>query len=247
MVRSASAIRVLRRVPTAESALATERALRRLMDENRRLRRELRELRKLERGAHHDPLSGLPNHRLFQQRLREELSRASRASSDGSDRRMIGSILVVSLCGFDAANGGLGPDGLGVGGLGVGGLGVGSSPGDEAIREMARVLRDELRSADVCCRTGDAKLMLLLPETDAAGAGVVLQRLRAAMFRLGARKDRAIAISAGAASWPNDGGTIAELMEVAEGALRGEQRRMRARGRKPPAGRRGPALTLVKR
>jgi diguanylate cyclase (GGDEF)-like protein len=236
MVRSASAVRVLRRVPT-ESALATERTLRRLMDENRRLRRELRELRKLERGAHQDPLTGLPNHRLFQQRLREELSRASRDPGDGSNARMTGSILVVSLCGFDAANAALGP----------GRLALGSSAGDEGMREMARVLRDELRSADVCCRTGDAELMLLLPETDAAGARVVLQRLQAAVFRLGARKDRAMALGAGAASWPADGGTVAALMEVAEGALRAEQRRLRARGRRPPVGRRGPALALVKR
>jgi len=199
------------------------------MDENRRLRRELRELRKLERGAHQDPLTGLPNRRLFQQRLREELLRASR---DPGDAKMIGSILVVSLCRFDA------PDQE---------PGVGALAGDEVLREMARVLRDGLGSADVCCRTGDDELMLLLPEADAAGARVVLQRLRAAVFRLGARKDSAMAIGAGAASWPSDGGTVAGLMEVAEGALRAEQRRLRARGRRPSAGRRGPALALVKR
>jgi len=224
MVRSAAAVRVLRRVPAAESALVTERTLRRLMDENRRLRRELRELRKLERGTHQDPLTGLPNRRLFQERLREELARAAR------DPRLVGSILVVGLCGFDAVEDR-----------------IGSAAGDEALREMARVLRDGLRSADVCCRTGGDELMIVLPETDAVGARAVLQRLRAAVFRLGARQDRAIAICAGAASWPDDGTSVARLMETAEVAMHGEQRRLRLRGRKPPPSRRGPALALVKR
>ena len=224
MVRSASAVRVLRRVPTAESALVSERTLRRLMDENRRLRRELRELRKLERGTHQDPLTGLPNRRLFGERLREELSRASR------DRGPVGSMLVVGLCGFDA------PDAR-----------VEVAAGDEALREMARVLRECLRSADVCCRTASDELMILLPQTDAAGARLILQRLRAAVFRLGARRDLAIAVSAGAASWPGDGSSAVKLMDVAEGARGAEQRRLRARGRRPPPGRRGPALALVKR
>jgi len=224
MVRSAAAVRVLRRVPAAESALVTERTLRRLMDENRRLRRELRELRKLERGTHQDPLTGLPNRRLFQERLREELARAAR------DPRLVGSILVVGLCGFDAVEDR-----------------IGSAAGDEALREMARVLRDGQPAADVCCRTAGDELMILLPESDPGAARAVLQRLRAAMFRLGARQDRAIAISAGAATWPADGSSVLRLMDVAEAAMRGEQRRLRVRGRKPPAGRRGPTLALVKR
>ena len=122
MVRSASAVRVLRRVPTAESALVAQRTLRKLLDENRRLRRELRELRKLERGAHQDPLTGLPNGRLFQERLREELSRTS------CDPGLGGSILMVGLCGFDAAEDRFGS-------------GFGSAAGEQALREMARVLR----------------------------------------------------------------------------------------------------------
>jgi hypothetical protein len=36
-------------------------------------------------------------------------------------------------------------------------------------------------------------------------------------------------------------------MEVAEAAMAVEQRRLRARGRRPPSGRRGLALALVKR
>ncbi|HEY8923458.1 MAG TPA: GGDEF domain-containing protein, partial [Polyangia bacterium] len=218
------------------SALATERTLRRLMDENRRLRRELRELRKLERGLHQDPLTGLPNRGSFERRLREELSRASRARgdesdwNDGGDARTIGSILVVRLCGYDAPGASVGDE------------------SDEMIREMARVLRGGPRSADVCCRTSDDELMLLLPETDAAGARAVVQRLRGAVFRVGARRDRAMAISAGTATWPKDGGTVVELLEVAEHARRAEQRRLRGRLRRAPVrGGSGRALALVKR
>lgn len=222
MVRSASAVRVLRRGPTAESALVTERMLRKLTDENRRLRRELRELRKLERGAHQDLLNGVAHRGLFEACLREELSRASRAPGQG------GVVLAVALCGVDGVD-----------------AHTGTPAGGDALGDVTRAVRDGLRSGDVCCRTGADELMILLPETDALAARAVLQRLRAAVFRLGARRDLAIAFSGGAASWPADGTSAPRLMALAQAAMRTEKRRLRARERRAPVGRFG--LALVKR
>jgi len=138
----------------------------------------------------------------------------------------------VALCGPDAATARAAP-----------------SAGGDALTEVTRALRDGLRSADVCCHTGADELLILLPDTDAAAARGVLQRLRAAAFRLGARRDLAIAFTAGAASWPEDGISAPRLMAVAEAALGAEKRRLRARARKAPPDRlaSGRALALVKR
>jgi len=221
MVRSASAVRALRRAPAAESALVAERALRKLVDENRRLRREVRELRKMEQWACQDPLTGLPNRRLFEERLNEELSRAARDPAQG------GALLVADLDTLKSVNDRFG-----------------HAAGDEALRETARILRGTLRTADVCCRVGGDEFMVLLPETDPAGARLVMNRLRAAVFRAGARGDVPIGISIGAASWPADGDDASRLIGVADRAMYAEKKRLRARGRKRPTAR--GQLSLVK-
>jgi diguanylate cyclase (GGDEF)-like protein len=219
MVRSASAVRTSRRTPTTGSPLVAERALRKLVDENQRLRRELRELRKLERWVHHELLAGLPSRRLFEERLDEELSRAAR---DPAHR---GSLLVVKH--MEVVN-----------------ERPGRAPSEDAVEDTARTLMSVLRASDLCCRTAGDELMILLPAIDTAGARLVVNRLRAAAFRAGARRDTAISLSIGAVSWPDDGQRAGELLDRADRAMYAEQRRLLAQGRRRA---RSPfALALVK-
>lgn len=196
--------------------------LRRLLEENARLTRELRDLRRLKRLAERDDLTGLPNRRLWAERLTEELSRSRRG------RGRPGSLLIVDLNDLKGLNDR-----------------YGHAAGDAALRDTARVLRGALRAADVCCRTGGDEFMILLPDTDAAGARLAMARLRSAVLRAGARRDVPLTISVGAASWPDDGEDPAPLIETADRAMYAEKQRIAARdaGRAPAAGR---ALALVK-
>jgi diguanylate cyclase (GGDEF)-like protein len=209
MVRRSSTLPLpLRQPPAARGAPSGERLLRRLLEENVRLTRELRELRQLRRLAERDPLTGLPNRRLWQERLTEELSRSRRG------KRSPGSLLIVDMNDLKGLNDRLG-----------------HAAGDAALRETARILRATLRASDVCCRTGGDEFMILLPDTDAPGARLAMARLRAAVMRAGARRETPLSISVGAATWPADGDEAGVLIEAADRAMYAEKQTYAARGR----------------
>jgi len=197
--------------------------LRRLLEENRRLTRELRELTRLRGLAERDELTGLPNRRAWADRLTEELSRSKRT------RGQPGSLLIVDMNDLKGINDRLG-----------------HATGDLALRETARVLRATLRAPDVCCRTGGDEFMILLPETDAAEARLVVARLRSAVMRAGARRDLPLSISLGAASWPEDGDDPAVLIDLADRAMYAEKQLFASRGAERPGAVRRPVLALVK-
>jgi diguanylate cyclase (GGDEF)-like protein len=223
MVRFPTAARAPKR-PAVDPLHHGRLLLRRLLDENLALRRELDELRLLRRLAHQDALTGLPNRRLFEQRLHEELSRALRAGTT------CGTLLVVDVNDLKLVNDR-----------------HGHAVGDDVLREVADVLRGALREADVCCRTGGDEFMILLPETNAQGAPQVMARLRAAVIRAGARRNLPVSISVGCATWPMDGRTAAAVIEHADGAMYREKRRLHGRARrKPPRPEAGRKLALVK-
>jgi len=54
----------------------------------------------------------------------------------------------------------------------------GRAAGDEILVEVARILDGNLRTRDLVARSGAEEFVLVLPETDAAGARVVAERLR---------------------------------------------------------------------
>ena len=197
--------------------------LRRLLEENLRLTRELRELRRLQGLAERDELTGLPNRRSWADRLTEELSRSKRA------RGRPGSLLIVDMNDLKGLN-----------------SRFGHATGDLALRETARALRGALRAPDVCCRTSGDEFMILLPETDAREARLVSARLRAAVMRAGARRDLPISISIGAASWPQDAGEPGALIAAADRAIALEKQRHARRSAGQVGAARPTALVLVK-
>jgi diguanylate cyclase (GGDEF)-like protein len=54
----------------------------------------------------------------------------------------------------------------------------GHPTGDEALRHLARILRDNVRTADFVARYGGEEFVLVLPQTDVAGALAVTERVR---------------------------------------------------------------------
>ena len=57
----------------------------------------------------------------------------------------------------------------------------GHPAGDDVIRQMASPFRDAIRACDSAYRYGGEEFLILLPETDAHGAGLVTERIRAAI------------------------------------------------------------------
>jgi len=104
--------------------------------------------------ARTDALTGLPNASALRERAELEVERARRW------RRPL-SIAFVDLDDFKAVNDTLG-----------------HATGDEVLRAAAAALQSALRSTDLAARVGGDEFVLLLPETDEAGARTVLEGAR---------------------------------------------------------------------
>jgi diguanylate cyclase (GGDEF)-like protein/putative nucleotidyltransferase with HDIG domain len=117
------------------------------------------EVARLSADATTDPLTGLANHRRFQERLRAELARAAR-----HDRTL--ALALVDVDRFKAVND-------------AGGHAV----GDEVLCAVAGHLRDQLRTEDVLARIGGDEFAILLPEADSDAAVAALERARQTIER----------------------------------------------------------------
>ena len=112
------------------------------------------------RAALTDQLTGLGNRRAFNERLEEEIARASRAS-------MAVSLLLVDIDRFGAFNATHGRDG-----------------GDRALGAVSVAVRSSIRLSDSAYRYAGGQLALLLPGAAALGAFVAAERIRNAVTTL---------------------------------------------------------------
>ncbi|NQU74051.1 MAG: sensor domain-containing diguanylate cyclase [Candidatus Omnitrophica bacterium] len=94
--------------------------------------------------------------------------------------------------------------------------------GDVVLREVAKVLKQNVREIDLLGRYGGEEFSLLLPETDKDSAALVAERLRWAVadqtFKAYDEMLK-ITISAGISTFPDDGSTGMDLIEAADEAL----------------------------
>jgi diguanylate cyclase (GGDEF)-like protein len=156
--------------------------------------------RDLEVLSYRDALTGLYNHRAFQERLREELARSRRYNKPLS-------LLYCDIDDFARINSELG-----------------YQTGDAVLRRLAEVLTasdssGRLRESDVAARFGGEEIVILLPETSKEGAAIKAERLRAAVEQASFPGERQIRISIGLAGFPDDAGTSTDLVRSAERAL----------------------------
>ena len=164
-------------------------------------RREMRELRmRLADMALTDPLTQLPNRRHFQQVLEAELDRVRRYGG-----RCVVAMMDVDY--FKHYNDT-----------------VGHLAGDTALRELADVMRREIRLHDMVARIGGEEFALIMINAGKEEAHPVLERLRLAVREHPFRNRDIqpvgrITVSAGIASFPEDGTTYDELMKEADDAL----------------------------
>jgi len=161
--------------------------------------RELQEANaRLERLAVTDGLTGVYNHRRFQEGLAAELLRSTRTGRPVS-------VLMADVDLFKKVNDAMG-----------------HPAGDELLRRLAQVLNSALRGTDLLARYGGEEFAALLPETSKTVAGQVAERMRAAVeaeLNVDGRWTQKITISVGVATYPDDGKTGEQALIAADEAL----------------------------
>ena len=120
--------------------------------------RQIAEMRQtLENLSTVDALTGLSNHRAFQERLDTEMGRALRHGQPLS-------LLLLDVDKFKSYNDS-----------------YGHHDGDQALKLIAEILKETARASDVPARYGGKEFALILTETDMMGAVVLGERLRQAV------------------------------------------------------------------
>ncbi len=141
-----------------------------------------------------DGLTGLKNHRTFQEKLVEECERAQRY-----DKPL--SLLLIDVDHFKSYNDEFG-----------------HPAGDHILIEVAGILQGASRSTDFIARYGGEEFVIILPYTDAEGAMGCGERLRAAISSH-AWEQRSITVSIGAATFHAATQSPAALIAEADQAL----------------------------
>ena len=93
----------------------------------------------------------------------------------------------------------------------------GHPAGDDALRAVAAIIGRQVRKDDVAYRYGGEEFCVLLPDTDAASAAVVAERIRRAIetaeLPVNAKVTASVGVAAGAAE------EITGMLDRADGAL----------------------------
>jgi two-component system, cell cycle response regulator len=152
----------------------------------------------METMATTDGLTGLLNHRTFQTRFDEALGAARRY------RRSV-ALLLTDIDHFKSVNDT-----------------HGHPAGDAVLKGVARLLREEIRDTDLAARYGGEEFAVIMPETDAAGAWVIAERIRQRIEREVFPTEQGplkVTLSLGVSAFPEDGADKAGLVSLADQCL----------------------------
>jgi diguanylate cyclase (GGDEF)-like protein/PAS domain S-box-containing protein len=182
-----------RRASEIDRLAAGLEAISRSLEE--RVRRRSAELAQ---QARHDPLTGLPNRVLFEERLERAIDVAERYG-----RRL--AVLFIDFDAFKAVNDALGHE-----------------AGDRVLAEAARRLRRALRRSDTLARYGGDEFIVLASEIATADdARVVAEALEAALDAPFTVEGSTVALraSVGVSVYPDDAGNASRLKRNADHAM----------------------------
>lgn len=153
---------------------------------------------RMEMLATTDGLTGLYNHRTFQERLDMELRRAERS----------GSPLCVALTDIDHFK--------------KFNDTYGHPVGDAVLRHLAKVYAGSIRDVDLVARYGGEEFVFVFPDTDIWKARDVCERIRSRVAKSRVEEGNlslSVTISMGLASYPDHARTKGDLIECADKAL----------------------------
>src|SRR5947199_2206235 len=150
---------------------------------------------RLEYQAQTDSLTGLYNHRHFHERLRSELTRASRVRDSVA-------VLMLDIDDFKRVN-----DVYGHG------------SGDQVLTELADLLRSAVRGSDVVCRLGGEEFGVIMASCDAGDALNLARRLTDALAEVEFGPAGKITVSLGISQGPEHAMNPRELVACAEAAM----------------------------
>jgi diguanylate cyclase (GGDEF)-like protein/PAS domain S-box-containing protein len=153
---------------------------------------------RIQRVAHHDSLTGLPNRLLFEDRLEQAISLARRNSRHFA-------LLYLDLDKFKPVNDTLG-----------------HAVGDELLKEVALRIRRQVRESDTVARMGGDEFTVILHDVarreDAQIVAGKIAAAFAAPFQLGPHRV-VIGTSVGIAVYPEDAQAADELVPAADAAM----------------------------
>ena len=152
----------------------------------------------VEKMAITDSLTGLYVRRYFAERLDEELGRSARQGLKFS-------FLMLDIDDFKKINDT-----------------YGHLVGDVVLKDIGRIIRENIREIDLACRYGGEEFAAVLPETSKEGAFVVAERIRKRVedhaFRAYDERLK-LTVSLGVSSYPDDSSNQPGLIEAADEAL----------------------------
>jgi len=153
---------------------------------------------KLERMAVLDGLTGLYNHRYFQEQLERELARAERAGSSLA-------LVIMDIDHFKQVNDT-----------------YGHPTGDVVLKHISAIVKGAIRNIDLAARYGGEEFAIVLPEADMSGAAGFAERLRREVEAKTAHTDfgaLGVTVSLGVSAYPEFGRKRSELIDFADKAL----------------------------
>jgi diguanylate cyclase (GGDEF)-like protein len=153
---------------------------------------------RMEQMATTDGLTGLVNHRTFQERTLEMLARADRT-------RGCHTLLLTDIDHFKKVNDT-----------------YGHPVGDQVLRGVAQVVQSCVRKIDLAARYGGEEFAIVLEGTDLHGAMQLAERIRAEVQRQVFQSEKgtfSVTLSLGLATYPQDGKDKKTLIANADQAL----------------------------
>lgn len=145
-----------------------------------------------------DPMTGLPNARSLQMQFEKEVARSERTNHSFQ-------VLMLDLDGFKAVNDTFG-----------------HKVGDEMLKGLAKVMLDQLRDYDFLARYAGDEFAAIIPDTEPAAVRELCFRLEKAVCEFSLQvegKSACVGVSIGAASYPQSGSTLDQMIVAADKAM----------------------------
>jgi diguanylate cyclase (GGDEF)-like protein/putative nucleotidyltransferase with HDIG domain len=143
-----------------------------------------------------DALTDVGSRRLLEDKLEAECARAKRYKRPFS-------VAIIDLDNFKTINDVLG-----------------HATGDEALKKLAECMKSQKRNPDVLARYGGDEFVILMPETKASEAVILLKRIRAKVQQIEVAENFSMTISCGIAqSLPDNTDSSSEMIRRADLAL----------------------------